>query len=76
MSRNIMSRAEEREYADWILELRQQEQYTKRKQANEHWHRVAERLAHAFGAGDPDAAGRADTSGLTRTAGLSAPPRA
>lgn len=75
MSRNIMSRAEEREYADWILELRQQEQYTKRKQANEHWHRVAERVAHALGVGDPDSGGRAPVPGPARTARLSASPR-
>jgi hypothetical protein len=55
MSRNIMSPTEEREYADWILELRQQATYSKQKHANEHWHQIAERLAHAFGAGDPDA---------------------
>lgn len=55
MSHNTMSQAEEREYADWILELRQQANYTKQKHANEHWHQIAERLAHAFGAGDPDA---------------------
>jgi hypothetical protein len=54
MSRNIMSPTEEREYADWILELRQQATYSKQKHANEHWHQIAERLAHAFGAGDPD----------------------
>lgn len=54
MSHNTMSPAEEREYADWILELRQQANYTKKKHANEHWHNIAERLANAFGAGDPD----------------------
>lgn len=56
MSRNTMSPLEEREYADWLLELRQKAQYAKQKQANEYWHRVAERLATAFGAGDPDGA--------------------
>lgn len=54
MSRNTMSPSEEREFADVILELRQQERYVKQKHANEHWHKVAERLATAFGAGDPD----------------------
>lgn len=54
MSHNTMSPVEEREYADWLLELRQQANYAKQKQANEHWHRLAERLASAFGAGDPD----------------------
>lgn len=54
MSRNTMSPTEEREYADWLLELRQQQSYTKQKSANEHWHKIAERLANAFGAGDPD----------------------
>lgn len=54
MSRNTMSATEEREYADWILELRQQAVYAKQKHANQHWHRFAERLASAFGAGDPD----------------------
>ncbi|MFC4244315.1 hypothetical protein ACFOYW_13120 [Gryllotalpicola reticulitermitis] len=55
MTRNTMSETEEREYADWLLELQQQALYTKQKQSNEHWHRVAERLLTAFGAGDPDA---------------------
>jgi len=63
MSRNTMSEAEERLYADWILELTQQARYEKKKHANEHWHQVAERLAHAFGAGNPDSAGAASARG-------------
>jgi hypothetical protein len=65
-----MSRAEEVEYADWILELRQQAKYTKQKHANEHWHRLAERVAQAFGAGDPDAGRR----GLGPRSGVHAAP--
>ncbi|WP_155865154.1 hypothetical protein [Gryllotalpicola ginsengisoli] len=54
MSRNTMSAQEEREYADWLLELTQQARHAKQKQTNEYWHHVAERLLTAFGAGDPD----------------------
>jgi hypothetical protein len=64
MSHNTMTPAEEREYADWILELKQQAKYTKQKNANEHWHQVAERVAHALGMGDPDAGSRGTTSGF------------
>lgn len=56
MSRNTMSPEEAREYADWMLELNHTARYAKQKQTNEYWHRVAERLLTAFGAGDPDCA--------------------
>jgi len=66
MSRNTMSPTEEREYADWILELRQQALYSKQKHANESWHKVAERVAHLFGVGDPDADLRVSASAESR----------
>jgi hypothetical protein len=54
MSRNTMSSREQREYADWILELNQKAHYARQKSTNEYWHRATERLLSALGVGDPD----------------------
>ncbi|GAA4189189.1 hypothetical protein GCM10022288_16590 [Gryllotalpicola kribbensis] len=75
MSHNIISPAEELEYADVILELRERAKYEKQKHANEHWHQVAERVAHAFGAGDPDAGARGARSGFVAPPASIARPR-
>lgn len=54
MSRNMMSAAERREYADQLLEAMQQARYVKQKRRNQQWHHATERVLGVFGAGDPD----------------------